>query len=324
MKNIVIIGAGQLGSRHLQALSKVNYPARITVIDPFSSSLRLAQDRFNEMPVNPNIPEVYYHSLLNDLTTEIDLAILATNADVRAYVIRALVSRCEVKNLVLEKVLFQKIEDYADILSLLENKGVKAWVNHPRRLFPFYIKLKQLMETCSRVSFQVQGGGWGLACNGLHLIDLLWFLTGGGEVKVDTYRLDQSVLPSKRPGFLEVTGTLAGRIGSHSFTLFCHEAPSPLVITICSDSLIAIIDEGNGWARMSRKENGWKWAEEKQKIVYLQSELSNKVTEDIFTLGHCDLPTLADATGLHVPFIRGLLDHINRYGGEKHTLCPVT
>ena len=37
MTHIVIIGAGQLGSRHLQGLSRVDRAIRISVIDPDSS-----------------------------------------------------------------------------------------------------------------------------------------------------------------------------------------------------------------------------------------------------------------------------------------------
>ena len=324
MKNLVLIGAGQLGSRHLQALSRVNYHARIAVVDPLTASLHVARSRFNEMEANPNIIGVDYYSSLNEIPREIDLVILATNADIRAELIRTLMRRCQVKNLILEKVLFQKLEDYANILSLLERTGTNAWVNHPKRLYPFYKKLKQSLDGCDRVFYQVCGGAWGLACNGLHMIDHLAFLVGGGQLQIDTSGLDPFVIPSKRPGCLEVTGSLEGQIGSHSFNLFCHQEPSREVITICSDHINAIVDEGSGWARSSSKENNWKWIEEKKKIEYFQSELTNKVTEDIFESGRCDLPTLADASALHIPFIRAMLDHINRYDDSKHITCPIT
>lgn len=324
MKNLVLIGAGQLGSRHLQALSKVNFRAKIEVVDPFATSQEVARARFNEMPVNPNIAGINFYSSLSDLSGEVDLAIIATNADIRADVIRELVKGRNVKNLVLEKVLFQKPADYTEIQSLLESKGVNAWVNHPRRSFPFYKKLRQSLKESGQVSYQVQGGAWGLACNGLHMIDHLAFLTGEDELELDLSGLNQSVIQSKRKGFIEVSGALSGRVGGHSFELFCHESASPVVITICSDSLHVIIDEANGWSRLAANENGWKWVEEKEKIVHFQSELSNKFAEDILSTGQCDLPTLAEATKLHVPFINGLLEHVNRHGAEKYTICPIT
>lgn len=56
MKNIVVIGAGQLGSRHLQALSKVNFQTRIEVVAPFADALEVAWARFNEISSNSKIP----------------------------------------------------------------------------------------------------------------------------------------------------------------------------------------------------------------------------------------------------------------------------
>ncbi|MDP2761386.1 MAG: Gfo/Idh/MocA family oxidoreductase [Sideroxyarcus sp.] len=324
MKNIVVIGAGQLGSRHLQALSKVNFQTTIEVVDPFAASLEVAKARFDEMPANSNVADIRYVSSISQLSTHVDLAIIATNADVRAEVICQLVTQCEVKSLVLEKVLFQKTEEYEEIQSLLEQKEIKAWVNHPRRMFPYYAKLAKLLEGSKQVSYQVQGGDWGLACNGLHFIDHLAFLTGCEDLEINTGGLNPSVITSKRKGYFEVSGALSGKIGGHPFELFCHENASPVVITICADNLNAIIDEGNGWVRISTKENEWQWVEGKTKIIYFQSELSNKIAEDILGSGQCDLPTYTDATKLHIPFINAMLKHINRYGVEKHTVCPIT
>ena len=55
MYNVAIVGAGQLGSRHLQGLSKVNININISVVDPKKHSLQLARSRFNEMRLNDNI-----------------------------------------------------------------------------------------------------------------------------------------------------------------------------------------------------------------------------------------------------------------------------
>jgi hypothetical protein len=324
MKNIVVIGAGQLGSRHLQALSKVNFQTTIEVVDPFEASLEVAKGRFDEMPENSAIADIRYVSSISQLSTHVDLAIIATNADVRAEVIRQLVKQCEVKNLVLEKVLFQKAEEYREIQTLLEAKNIKTWVNHPRRMFPYYAKLKELLVCSKQVSYQVQGGDWGLACNGLHFIDHLAFLTGCRGLTISTDGLNPSVIVSKRKGYFEVSGTLSGKIGAHPFVLFCHENASPVVITICADNLNAIVDEGRGFVRIATKENGWQWVEENEKVVYFQSELSSKIAEDIFETGQCDLPTFSEATELHIPFINTMLEHINRYGVDKHSACPIT
>lgn len=324
MKNMVVIGAGQLGSRHLQALAKANFQTRIEVVDPNTTSLEVARKRFEEIPSNPKLSGISFHSSLSELSSQIDLAIIATNADIRADVIRTLLKHCNVKNLVLEKVLFQRPEEYAETQEILEVKNVNTWVNHPRRMFPYYAKLKEMLAGSKQVSYQVQGGDWGLACNGLHFIDHLAFLTECEDLAISADRLNPSIIPSRRHGYLEVNGVLAGKVGHHPFELFCHKDASPVIITICADNLNAIIDEGNGWVRISTNENEWKWVEEKSKIIYFQSELSNKIAENIIETGQCNLPTFVEATKLHIPFINAMLEHINRYGDEKHTACPIT
>ena len=86
-KKIAIIGAGQLGSRHLQGLTKINQAIDITVIEPNPDALNLAKNRYEEMPVNPLVRSVSYVSSLKSISQDLDLAIIATNANVRRKVI---------------------------------------------------------------------------------------------------------------------------------------------------------------------------------------------------------------------------------------------
>ena len=47
-KTIVIVGAGQLGSRYLQGLSLCKIPLKIFIIDPNGNSLLTAKMRWNQ------------------------------------------------------------------------------------------------------------------------------------------------------------------------------------------------------------------------------------------------------------------------------------
>ena len=60
MKNILIIGSGELGSRHLQALTKTNININIQVVDPSNESLKIASERFKEFPENKNVNSVNF------------------------------------------------------------------------------------------------------------------------------------------------------------------------------------------------------------------------------------------------------------------------
>ncbi|SVD11401.1 uncharacterized protein METZ01_LOCUS364255, partial [marine metagenome] len=108
-KRIAIIGAGQLGSRHLQGLTKIKQDIHITAIDPNPSALEIARQRFVEMPENPLIQSVAYLDSLEEFDEAAELAIIASNADQRRNIIEELVSNSRVKYLILEKVVFQSV-----------------------------------------------------------------------------------------------------------------------------------------------------------------------------------------------------------------------
>ena len=192
-KRIAIIGAGQLGSRHLQGLAKIKQDIHITVIDPNLSALEIARPRFVEMPENPLIQSVEYLESVEKLKRPVALAIIATNADVRRNVIEELVSNSRVKYLILEKVVFQSVAHFEAVIPLLKEKGIQAWVNCSRRMFPFFRELKKRTVNAPQISLTVEGSHWGLGCNTIHMLDLLAFLTEQTKFEFDTSSLDLQV-----------------------------------------------------------------------------------------------------------------------------------
>ena len=55
MYNIAIIGAGQLGSRHLQGLKLAKLPIKIQVVDSSAESLAVAKSRYEEVVTNHKV-----------------------------------------------------------------------------------------------------------------------------------------------------------------------------------------------------------------------------------------------------------------------------
>ena len=49
MKKITLVGCGNIGSRHLQALVKLPFETEIQIIDPNENSIKLAKSRLNEI-----------------------------------------------------------------------------------------------------------------------------------------------------------------------------------------------------------------------------------------------------------------------------------
>ena len=122
IKNILLVGCGEIGSRHLQALAKMEIPIRIWAIDPSSISLKTAKVRFEEIPINKNIQSIKFESEIPENLDHIDLCIISTTSKIRFFVFKQIIDKVSCKNFIFEKVLFQKEEHFIQMLRLLKIK----------------------------------------------------------------------------------------------------------------------------------------------------------------------------------------------------------
>lgn len=325
IKKIALIGAGQLGSRHLQGLAKSDLKIDIEVLEPFENSRKLAKSRFEEMPKNKNIIGIKYIENFSEISEVLDLVIVATNSDVRFDIVEKLLTNKHVKNLLLEKVLFQQVESYKKVKDLLHATNTRCWVNHPRRMFPLYRRLKDELQNSKFVNFLVSGGNWGLACNGLHFLDCFSYITSEVDLRLSGIYLEDKLYNTKRKGFNEIGGMISGALGDRAtFSINCFpENYSPVQFCIVSDSINVLIDEANNWYRISENKNNWIPEDKTEKIVYFQSELTNILINDIFN-DTCGLPTYDEAMMLHVQYLTFILEHINSFSDIKYDFCPIT
>jgi hypothetical protein len=325
MYNIALIGAGQLGSRHLQGLAKIQFLSKIYVIDPDVQALELARDRYHEMGGNLLVAELLLKTSIDELPQQLDLVIVATNSNIRAAIIKSVLSKCAVRNFIFEKILFQKEKDYFEISELLKQKGINAWVNCPRRLFNGFRLLKELFSKNEPIFLSVTGGNWGLGCNSIHFIDLFAFITEDYDIELSMQFLSPVLLESKRSGFKEFAGTLIGKQKSGSTIILNSDSlyNGNESITIRGNHAIAIIDEAVGKINMATEWNSWKWDEIKVEAKY-QSLLTGSVASEIIATNSCGLSTFEDSVQLHVPFIRTFLNFYNSIASEKLDACPIT
>ena len=131
MKSNLIIGAGQLGSRHLQGLLKLESEQNVYVLDTSVESLKISEERSKEIPHNHKI---VFTTSWNYLPKAFDLVVMATGAYVRSKVTQHLLENHKVNNLVLEKILFQDLGSYKTVKDLVTKTQTSTWVNHPRRM----------------------------------------------------------------------------------------------------------------------------------------------------------------------------------------------
>ena len=324
-KNIAIIGAGQIGSRHLQALAKIQLPVSLDVVDCNPNALPTAQKRYLQIPSNKNIQSIRFLCSIDELSRNIDLCIISTNANVRFEVFKELTTEKEISYIILEKIVFQSQQQFTEAKDIMLQKKISCWVNFPRRMYRIYNQLKDYFDENDKIKCTVTGGSWGLACNGIHFIDILAFFAHDTIYKLDNSKLDPNIWKSKRAGFVEVTGKLTGDFSKgSSIELDCANlSQEPKIITLNTSRIKLIIDEGLGIGKIATSKNRWKEDVISFKIP-LQSELTHLAANEILNTGTCNLTCYDDGMQLHLPFLEVIKQHIETTGKGKYDYCPIT
>jgi predicted dehydrogenase len=321
--NIVLIGAGQLGSRHLQALTKLKAPAHITVIDPSRDSLEICKNRACEIE-GWNRHTFMYQQNIESLSA-VDFAVVATSANVRRQVVEQLLEKTEVRYLLLEKVLFQSSKDCIDVGRLLEKNDVCTWVNAPRRMWPCYRTLKSFLAQDRIFSFVLSGAGWGLACNSYHMLDLFAWLTKGKVDCISSELVEAQPVPSKRPGYLELKGTVSGQFSNGSIFVLSdyRDTEKDLEILIETQNRRIHISEKNGEVRLI---SGCALPPEIERLKLTpeyQSNLTNLVAEALLTDASCGLTPYEEAGEIHQKMLDAFATKFLQVK-EGDLICPIT
>lgn len=324
-RSITIIGAGQLGSRHLQALALLENATRIFVIDPSDESLEVARQRFAQVEGYQRHELHLLHSLEQLEEKELELVVVATNAAVRHAIVMDLLTNFKVRYLILEKFLFQRLADYEEVEDKLRETGTTCYVNCPRRMFPAYREIRDQLRDQSQVHVEVIGNNWGLGCNGIHFVDLFQWLSGE---PIDQWenQLDPELLESKREGYKEFSGRIQGTTGKGntiSLTNFKSGGPNNS-IRISTPSHRFLVAETAGKViheKLDAEKIEWK---ERDFSMLFQSHLTNIVAEQLIRTGKCDLTPYKDSKEIHIPFLSLMLSHFNSTQLENSEVCPIT
>ncbi len=320
MINIAIVGVGALGSRHLQALARLAGPMRVDLLDPSSSALARARDLLCE--VGGLNGEVRYAAQINGLACAPDLAIIATNARERMPAVQKLCTLgCPA--LIIEKVLFTRREDYALAGEAIRSAGTNAWVNCSRRTAPRFHRLQELLAG-RPISYRVDGYNWGLACNVIHHLDEWLALTPGSTLELSG-RFEPELVPSRRDGYYDVTGTISGIAGDSSF--FARSAlgksdgpPGDRAISIdCEDLSLRI---GQASQKMEVRVRGQLVSTESYPTA-MQSEATAWHIATILAGGEPPLPRFEESARLHLAMLDVLMPHFQSIDSSL-TECPIT
>ena len=322
---IAVIGAGNIGSRHLQALANVKTPLEIFIVEPNKDAFNVSLSRFLQIE-NSNIHSIK-STVIENLPKEIDLCIISTSSGSRFKILEEVTSIKTIKNLVLEKFLFTDEVSFFKAEEIIDKQKIKTWVNTTRRSFPFYKKLRDYLEDSKYVSMLVTGGKWGLACNGIHIFDLFSMLQGDNQdYTIDTGYLDNHLYESKRQGYIEFNGSIKIKNtdkGDAIFTCFSEEE-CPTVMSIHSDKGIFEIIESKDECIYRIPINNFEIATSKMEIMPTSIAMTG-IYEDIINNGTCELPDYKNSMKLHLVFLKALLNKQNDITGDKgNKICLIT
>lgn len=318
-KQILLVGCGNIGSRHLQSLVKLPFKTHIDIVEPNTTAQNIAKSRINEIKFNNSNFTFNWHSDFENISNS-DVVILATLATNRVELMEKLLDMGNSRFL-LEKMVCQSNIEYEQLLSLINHGNVKAWVNTPRRYFESYQKIEYLIEKNSQINLAVNSGNMGLGSNAIHFIDLFLWLTKNQSITLNGEYLDDNILPNKRGITLkEFSGTIIGKSknGSILSINFLNYEGMPLFVNIFGKNISVIINETDGEIYDLNTKNNSQF-----KIEY-QSSLTTKILIDIFENDSSLLPTVKDSQVQHSELFRIFNSHIKKITKKEIEKCPIT
>jgi predicted dehydrogenase len=321
MKKILLIGCGNIGFRHLQALcgSQMAGQIGLTIIEPNTAHHSRITDELGRTPVQ--LSEV--STALPTQSDHFDLVIIATNADVRRRVFDDLVGKHTFTAILFEKVLFQRIEDLDAVAAQLQ--GVAAHVNCGRRGFAGYQMLRDTLSSDTPVDYTpidytVVGTQYALASNAIHFLDIAACINQSPLVSLDASGLDQAGGDSKRAGYVEIYGTLKGTLeNGATVSLTCTPADAlSLDISIAGAALVGKIDEAAGTATVTR-------GDVTQTLAFETRHVSGMpyLYETLLNGEGCLLPTYAESAAQHRLLLSAINTHLT-LPDQSDTLCPIS
>lgn len=198
---VVIIGAGRMGIRHAQGIENIPEISDIYLIDISENSLINSSEILSNLE-NFKKFKFLLSSNFADLNEQFDVAIIASTAGDRLDTLSQVIHK-KVKHVLLEKPLGQSLEEVQKIQKFLESyPSVQSYVNFSMRLTPSLIQLKKDLQSVPQLTgnktISVNTGAIGIGANGVHLLDMCFFLFDADKAKIVASEVENDIIPSGR------------------------------------------------------------------------------------------------------------------------------
>lgn len=317
MKNkldVLVVGFGMMGCRHVQALLQNKEKFKVHVLEPSAENVETNTARIGARPEDCN-----WYSNLGEIPP-VDLAIVATSSAPRFNIVKTLIeSGC--KFFLLEKIVFQSVDQFREIMELMAVKNVKPYCNFVNRYFGAYNDIKNELSAVEPCEVLVYGNAFGMGCNAIHYIDIFQYLTSNNDLKLDSSSVSKFDIENRRGSqYNEFTGSLK----------LNNNKGDKISIIADPDFLGGVsinIKQGNKEYLLSEQSQKYysigKGSNEKKDFTIIPtSRLSDKIILEILE-GNCRLTNLEETFQSH----RLLFEVFNKclFGEhQNNTLCPIT
>ena len=198
--NLIIIGAGRMGMRHAIGASNNQHIKKIILFDININALDSARKQLEDQ----GFIDKFKYCLLSEMKgieLSKSIAIIASPAKERQLICSEIIKK-GVKEILIEKPLGQSLSDVVDLSNYIKKTGVNAYVNLNMRLYESFISLKRdLMNISQYKGFKIisiNTGSIGIGANGIHYLDMLYFLFDADDARVIAGEIEKETLPSGR------------------------------------------------------------------------------------------------------------------------------
>lgn len=316
--NIGIIGLGNIGKRHLEAVYKIKNEAYIFGYDPNKDALK----NFDAPKDNINNKTFTFCNNMEMFPEYLDVAIISTSSAVRREMFEELINVSVVKFVIFEKFLFQRESDYFFVNEILTEKKITAYVNTSRRVYSGYNRIREELNECDSFKYDLVGSNWGLCCNIVHFMDCIKYLSSEETIEVTGFDCRSIPREAKREGYMELFGTISGKTKKClSYSVSCMEEDNiPITICIETDNKTYEINESEDnviVTDMLGNVDSYSLGD-----LYT-SQCTTIIVEDLVDSGKCVLPLYEDSMQTHLAVLPFLTKEFEKYGMEEG-ICPVT
>ena len=299
-KKILIIGLGKIGLHHLKAAEKFKKKIEIYVLDKKLIDKNIINKKINLIK---NLNNNYSY----------DLAIISTNSSERFSLFLKLIKNNNVKNILFEKFVFFKTEEFLKTFQILKKNKINVWVNCLRREISIFHKIKKKIKGDFEMTYKSKN--WGLGCNSIHFLDLFCFLSNSKEIIINRYNLYKKIYKSRRKGYMEFKGLIEFKIKNSKLLIQDDDITNNKVFKIATNKKVfSFNNKENILTELNIKnENLKKYKCEEPKV----SLVSSKIIQKILKKKKVNLVSLKESFLHHKILIDIFSSHLKRINHKK-------